>query len=200
MNIGVFSFKDKDVSIGLQELVDSFDGDELTLLMPLIKPIPKFFESVIKVAKESSNVKLRCFFVSAEGYDQYLKYADDLIVTENPVKEILRTLTPEDALGLVWDDTPQSHFIVHSVEDLALEMWDITDELEPLDESDIGFNLDSEDLHDELLTTMGRFVDLLAAFVANTVMESLGEAVAQHLLMSEEDFGKKDFNPFDDIE
>lgn len=200
MNIGVFSFKDKDVSKGLQDLVDSYEGAELTLLMPLIKPIPKFFESVIKVAKESANVKLKCFFVTAEGFDNYLKYADDLVIAENPVREILRTLTPEDSLALVWDDTPQSHFVVHSVEDLALEMFDISDGLIELDEADIGFDLDSEDLHDELLSTMGRFVDLLAAFVANTVMESLGEAVAQHLMMSEEDLGKKDFNPFDDME
>ena len=200
MNIGVFAFKDADVFEGLQELVDSFLGEEVTVLMPLIKPLPKFFESVIKVSKETENVKLRCFFVSAEGYDQYLKYADDLIVTENPVKEILQTLTPEDALAMVWDDSPQAHFVVHSVEDLALEMWDITDGLDELDESDVGFSLDSENIHDELLSTMGKFVDLLAAFVANTVMDSLGEAIAQHLMMSEEDFDKKDFNPFDDME
>jgi hypothetical protein len=61
-------------------------------------------------------------------------------------------------------------------------------------------SMDSDEIHDELISTMGKFVDLLAAFVANTVMESLGQAVAEHLLMSEEDFGKKDFNPFDDME
>ena len=99
MQIALFSFKDKDVSKGLKELIDSYLGDELTLLMPLIKPIPKFFESVIKLAKETPNVTLKCFFVSAEGYDQYLKYAEDLVVCENPVKEILRALTPDDEIG-----------------------------------------------------------------------------------------------------
>ena len=50
-----------------------------------------------------------------------------------------------------------------------------------------------------MISTMGKFVDLLAAFVANTVMESLGQAVAQHLMESEEDMDKRDFNPFDDM-
>jgi len=199
MQIALFSFKDKDVSKGLKELIDSYLGDELTLLMPLIKPIPKFFESVIKLAKETPNVTLKCFFVSAEGYDQYLKYAEDLIVCENPVKEILRALTPDDELAMVWDDTPQSHFIIHAVEDLAIDMWDISDELTTLDEEDFGFEMDEEELHDEMISTMGKFVDLLAAFVANTVMESLGQAVAQHLMESEEDMDKRDFNPFDDM-
>ena len=199
MQIALFSFKDKDVSKGLKELIDSYLGDELTLLMPLIKPIPKFFESVIKLAKETPNVTLKCFFVSAEGYDQYLKYAEDLVVCENPVKEILRALTPDDELAMVWDDTPQSHFIIHAVEDLAIDMWDISDELTTLDEEDFGFEMDEEELHDEMISTMGKFVDLLAAFVANTVMESLGQAVAQHLMESEEDMDKRDFNPFDDM-
>lgn len=201
MNIGIFSFKDIDVSEGLQELVDSCEGEEVTFLMPLIKPLPVFFGSVIKVAKESPNVKLKSFFVSAEGYDQYLKYADDLAVCENPAREIIRSLTPVDTIAIVWDDSPQAHFVVHAVEDLALEMWDISDGLMELDEADLGYNsLDSEELHDELINTMGKFVDLLAAFVANTVMDSLSEAVAQHLMMSDEDLDKKDFNPFDDMQ
>jgi hypothetical protein len=41
------------------------------------------------------------------------------------------------------------------------------------------------------------FVDLLAAFVAETVMESLSEAVAEHMLDAET---KKDISPFKDEE
>lgn len=201
MNLGVFSFKDKDVSKGLKELLDLMEmEEEITVFMPLLKPLPKFFESVIKCVKESHNVKLKCFFVSAEGYDQYLKYADDLVVAENPVKEILRNLTPEDEIAVVWDDSPQSHFVLHSVEDLAIEAWDISDELKSLDSEMAATELDSEELHDELLATMGKFVDLMCAFVANAVMESLGQAVAEHIMMSEEDLDKRDFNPFDDMQ
>lgn len=198
-NIAVFSFKDNDSYEALTELVDSYEGESIVFLMPVIKPLPKFFESVIKVSKEKA-VPLKCYFNNAEGYDQYLKYAEDLILTDNPTKEVIRQLSPADAVAIVWDDTPQSHFVAHSVEDLALEMWDITDDLTPLDEEDYGFEMDSDKLHEELLGTMGKFVDLLAAFVANTVMDSLSEAVAQHIMMSEDETDKKDFNPFDDKE
>lgn len=198
-NIAVFSFKDNDSYEALTDLVDSYEGESISFLMPIIKPLPKFFESVIKVSKEKA-VPLKCYFNNVEGYDQYLKYAEDLILTDNPTKEAIRQLTPDDAVAIVWDDSTQAHFVMHSVEDLALEMWDITDDLAPLDNESFDYELDNDKLHDELIGTMGKFVDLLAAFVANVVMESLGEAVAQHLMMSEDETDKKDFNPFDDKE
>lgn len=198
-NIAVFSFKDNDSYIALTDLIDSYEGESVTFLMPLIKPLPKFFESVIKVSKEKA-VPLKCYFQNVEGYDQYLKYSEDLILTDNPIKEVIRQLTPDDAVAIVWDDSSQAHFVLHAVEDLALEMWDIEADLAPIDEDPFDFELDSDKIHDELLSTMGKFVDLLAAFVANTVMDSLGQAVAEHLMMSADETDKKDFNPFDDKE
>lgn len=198
-NIAVFSFKDNNSYDALSDLVESFEEEPITFLMPIIKPLPKFFESVIKVSKEKK-ISLKCYFNNVEGYDQYLKYAEDLILTDDPTKEVLRQLSADDAVAIVWDDSPQAHFITHSVEDLAIETWDITDDLTPLDEEDYGFEMDSDKLHDELIGTMGKFVDLMCAFVANTVMDSLSEAVAQHIMMSEDETDKKDFNPFDDKE
>ena len=116
------------------------------------------------------------------------------------MKETLRALTPKDEIAIVWDDSPQSHFVIHFVEDLALEMWDISDGLIALDEDIMGMELDKDELHDELLETMGKFVDLMCAFVANAVMDSLGQAVAEHIMMAEEDSDKRDFNPFKDLE
>ena len=42
---------------------------------------------------------------------------------------------------------------------------------------------------------MGYFIDLMCAFVASTVMDSLGQAIAEHLIENE---GKKDINPFEE--
>jgi hypothetical protein len=198
MNIAIVSFKDIDAYEGISGLLDYYEEEDVTLLVPILKPLPTFFGSVIKAAKEQS-AKITFFFVNTEGYDQFLKYGDDLVITDAPIKESLRTLTSNDTLGIVWDDSTPAHFVIHSVEDLAIDAWDITDGFEPLDTEDFDINLDNDVIHEELVATMGKFVDLLATFVANTVMDSLGEAVAQHLLMSADEMDKKDFNPFEDL-
>lgn len=205
MNIAVFSFKNNDYTEGISELLEQYGDQKVTVLAPILTPLPKFYESIVKAVTERKKkfpgtTELKFFFISAEGYDEYLKYADDLVVTENPMKEILRTLTAEDTIGIAWTDTAPCHYILHSIEDLGIEPWDISDGLIPLETDEFDFDLDSEDIHDRLIETMGEFVDLLAAFVANTVMESLGQAVAEHILNSEGESDKKDFNPFKDME
>ena len=58
--------------------------------------------------------------------------------------------------------------------------------------------MDAAQLHAEMMASLGRFVDLMCAFVAENVMSSLSEAVAEHI--SQEEIDKKDINPFDDEE
>lgn len=204
MNIAVFSFKNNDYSENIVDLFDQYGDENLTVLVPIITPLPKFLEGIVKAVTERKKTfpetVLKFFFTSAEGYDSYLKYADDLIVTDGPMKEILRHLTTEDMVGIAWTDTAPCHYILHSIEDLGIEALDISNDLMPIETDDFDFELDGEELHDRLLDTMGEFVDLLAAFVANTVMESLGQAVAEHLLNAEHESDKKDFNPFKDME
>jgi demethoxyubiquinone hydroxylase (CLK1/Coq7/Cat5 family) len=57
--------------------------------------------------------------------------------------------------------------------------------------------MDPDELHDGMHKALGVFVDMMSAFIATTVMESLGQAVVQHL---NEQVDKKDISPFDDEE
>lgn len=199
MNIAVFSFKDIDVSDGVSELINRYRDKNPTILLPIVKTDDNFSQSVIRTAVDL-NVKVNCFFVSAIGLDHILKQADDISITENPVKEVLRQLTQGDSVGMVWDDSPSNHFILHATEDLALDIWDITEGLDKIDSDGWDFDFDEKTLHAEMHATLGKFIDLMCAFVANTVMNSLSEAVAEHIALAEEDGDIKDINPFDDEE
>jgi hypothetical protein len=199
MNIAVFSFKDIDVSDGVSELINKYRENNPTILLPILRTDDKFSQSVIRTAIDLG-VKVNCYFVSAVGLDHILKQADDITLAENPVKEVLRQLKQGDSVGMVWDDSSSCHYILHATEDLALDTWDVTDGLDTIENDDWDFDLDEESLHNEMISTMGKFVDLMCAFVANTVMQSLSEAVAQHIALADEDGDIKDVNPFDDEE
>jgi len=195
MNIAVISFKDVDVTLGIQELIQMYAEDEPIFFLPLIKPDSLFTQSVIDTCK-ANDIEVHCFFPNANGFEGLLTQADDIILTDNPVKEVLRQLNANDSLGIVWDDSPQAHFALHSVEDLAIDVWDITEGLDPIElEPDEYEGMDSDGLHDAMHKHLGMFVDLLAAFVAETVMDSISEAVAQHIMEAET---KRDVSPFKD--
>lgn len=198
MNIAVVSFKDFDVSEGLTLLLNKYKGKTVNFFLPVLKKDEEFIQSVLRTAI-NNNVKVNCFFESAVGLDHLLKQADDITLTENPVKEVIRHLKPGDSVAMVWDDSPQAHYVLHSVEDLALDTWDIFEGLEELDIDDFDIPLDGDEIHDQMIATMGKFVDLMCAWVANTVMQSLSEAVAEHIIMSDEDDDKKDIDPFNNL-
>lgn len=199
MNIAVFSFKNRNVDNGINLLVEKYKDKNPTILLPVLRQNEDFTQSVLKSAIENK-IKVTCFFESAVGLDHLLKQADDISLTDNPVKEVLRNLRPGDAMGIVWDDSPQAHFILHSLEDLALDTWDIYEGLDSLEAEEFDFSLNEETLHDEMISTMGKFIDLMCAFVASTVMNSLSEAVAEHIMTAEEDIDKKDIDPFEEME
>lgn len=198
MKIAIVSFQDIEVTDGIEELLEQYDHvDEVTVLIPILKKDKEFTGTAIKACKEHG-AKVHLFFASAEGLDDYLKEADDLTVTENPVKSVLHQLTVEDSLGLVWDDSPQAHFALHAVEDLAIETWDITEGLDVLEiDPDDFADMTANEIHKAMHKALGTFVDLMAAFIAETVMQSLSEAVAEHIMDSET---KRDISPFDDME
>lgn len=198
MNIAVISFQDIEVTEGIEDLLEQYsDVEELKVLLPVLRKDKEFTKCIMDMCKEKG-AKVTLFFASADGLDEFIKEADDITVTENPVKEVLRQLTVEDALGIVWDDSPQAHFALHSVEDLAIETWDITEGLDVLEVDPDDFeDMTANELHKAMHKSLGTFIDLMAAFVASTVMESLSEAVAEHLMESE---NKRDIRPFDDME
>jgi len=197
MKIAVISYQDIDVTDGIDDLIEKYGVEDTTVLIPILKRDKQFTNSVMQACIDHG-VKTHVYFITADGLDDTLGKASDITLTDNPVKEVLMHLGMNDALALVWDDSPQAHFALHTVEDLALDTWDITDGLDILEiEPDDFADMSANELHDAMFKHLGMFVDLLAAFVAETVMESLSEAVAEHLLDSET---KKNISPFKEDE
>ena len=116
------------------------------------------------------------------------------MLCSNPIQEITNQLRPEDVLAIVWDDSPEAHLVIHSLEDFALETWNIEDGLEPI-EIDYNDDADTEDLYDQMSAQMHLFVDSLAAYLVSAVVDALTESLAQRIA---EDEGKKDISPFED--
>lgn len=196
MNLAVISFKDIDVSKGVTELLEMYEGQNPTVHLPVLKTDSNFAQSVIRACIDNG-IKVVAYFVTADGLDHILKQADDISVADNPVKEVLHHMGQGDAVSMVWDDSPQLHFALHMVEDLALDMWDITDGVEAIDAESLledFMNMSQEELHDEMHSALGYFLDLMATFVGNMVIESISEAVAERL---RDENGKKDINPFE---
>ncbi len=190
MNIAVISFQDVCVDEGMLALVNKYGKEkELRVLLPVTGSENHFAESVMDVCRDHS-VKVTCFIVNAMDIDHILLNADDIVITDNPVKEIVRQITTEDALGVVWDDSPQAHFILHAIEDFGIEVWDIT---EGLDQIDVEFTESQEDVYKAMMDSMAIFVEHMADYIMTSVLDVLAETVAKRI---EED--GKDILPFKD--
>lgn len=190
MNIAVISFQDACVDEGMLELINKYGKDkELRVLLPVTGSENHFAESVMDVCRDHS-VKVTCFIVNAMDIDHILLNADDIVITDNPVKEIVRQITTEDTLGIVWDDSPQAHFILHAIEDFGIEVWDIT---EGLDQIEVEFTESQEDVYKAMMDSMAIFVEHMADYIMTSVLDVLAETVAKRI---EED--GKDILPFKD--
>lgn len=190
MNIAVISFQDVCVDEGMLKLINKYGKDkELRVLLPVTGSENHFAESVMDVCRDHS-IKVTCFIVNAMDIDHILLNADDIVITDNPVKEIVRQITVEDALGIVWDDSPQAHFILHATEDFGIEVWDIT---EGLDQIEVEFTESQEDVYKAMMDSMAIFVEHMADYIMTSVLDVLAETVAKRI---EED--GKDILPFKD--
>jgi hypothetical protein len=190
MNIAVVSFQDVCVDEGILQLINKYGKDkELRVLLPVTGSENHFAESIMDVCKEHS-IKVTCFIVNTMDIDHILLNADDIVITDNPVKEIIRQITTEDALGIVWDDSPQSHFILHAIEDFGIEVWDITD---GLDQIEVEFTESQEDTYKAMMDSMAVFVEHMADYIMTSVLDVLAETVAKRIQEDE-----KDIMPFKD--
>ena len=196
MNIGVVSFQNKDVTKAINELADRYKTESPRVLIPVTTEDQEFIQSVLRACIENK-IPVVCFISHAAGLDHLLKQADDIVVSDNPVKEVMHQLTIGDSFCIAWDDSIPAHHLLHAVEDLALDVWDITDGLDPI-EIDDEREYESDDLYDLMHESLGTFIDALAAFVGSVVMESLTQAVAERL--RETDEGNRDISPFDDLD
>ena len=196
MNIAVVSFENKQVDQGIKELIDLYQDKELRFFLPITHEDQIFIQSVLKVCIDKK-IKVTAFLAHAAGMEAIVQQVDDVVVSDNPVKDVIQRLGAGDAIGIVWDNSPQAHFVLNSVEDLALDTWDITNGIDEIVVDEDMDYMASDELHDLLHNSLGMFVDALAAFVGQVVMESLTEAVIERL-KEEED--KRDISPFDDNE
>jgi hypothetical protein len=198
MKIAIFSEDDLDVSQGIDDLLTKYSEQSPEVLFPVKTGYDSFSQSIIRKCLENS-VKVTAHISDAVDVEHILQQVDSFVVCEDPVQDVLRQLSPGDAIGIVWTDSLTDHLILHSIEDLALDTWDITEgmdaiELEP---DDLFAGMDSDELHDGMHKALGVFVDLMSAYIASTVMDSLGQAVVDHLMEQER---KKDVSPFEDEE
>ena len=196
MKIAIFSTENLDVSKGIDEIITKYSEQSPEILFPVKVGQDEFSQSVIRKCLEN-RVKVSIYFKDATHLDHLLKQADDITICDEPINEVLHQLSPHDAVGIVWTDSLDDHLILHTIEDLALDVFDITDGLDPIEIDDAFESMDPDELHDAMHKTFGILLDMMAAFVATTVMDSLGQAVIEHM---EQQIKRKDIHPFDDQE
>ena len=186
----VLPFKDGDVKDGLRRLIQL--NKDATVVFPFTE-LPKFTKSLTKVLEET-NVKYHLFFTDGnDAIDNLVLRAHDITMCLNPMKEITREITSEDVLAMVWEDSIEAHLVLHAVEDLAIESWNIDDGLEPI-EVEFSDDDESDMLYEEMQEALSSFIEAFATYITNGVLNTLSKAVEERL---REDMGKKDIDPFD---
>ena len=196
MKIAIFSDENLDVSKGIDELITRYSEDSPEVIFSVTVNQDDFSQSIIRKCLENK-IKVTVFFKNARGLDHLLKQADHYVLCDDPVQEVVRELSPGDAIGIVWTDSLSDHSILHTVEDLALDTWDITDGMDAIEIDDPFANMDAEQLHTAMYRTLEVFVEMMSAYIATTVMDSISGAVMQRIM---DTIDKKDISPFDDRE
>ena len=184
----VVSFEDLDVSEGLAELIHDNPG------APVVIPVTdglNFVKSAVDTAMNHDCV-IQLFFSQANEFtDALLLSAEDLTVCDNPIKTMLREVTPEDILAISWDDSLEAHQALHSVEDYGLETWDISDGLTPIELE----HETSDDLYAEMQESLTNFIEVFAAYITAGVVEAVAKTIDQ--VVSETILGDTPYD-FDD--
>lgn len=187
--IAVISFDESaDVTEGLELLFEKYDEPHVMLA---VSSNNNFVRTALK-AMLSYDVSFTLYVSETEGIEHIPH--ENITICSNPIKEVIRQVQPHDVLAMVWDDSLESHAVLHSLEDYGLEMWDIT---EGLDVIEIDYDNDSntDELYDIMTTTLDLFAESLAAYVTSAVLDVLTDTIRERL--AEED-DMKDISPFDD--
>jgi hypothetical protein len=187
MKIAIFSELDKDAHEGTLQLLTRYASKSPEVLFPVMEGNHKFATSVANLCKQLG-IRTTAYASHEFTLADETEYADDEVVA------VIHQLEKGDAVGIMWTDSENDHFVLHSVEDLALDVWDITKGLSVIESTPMGA-LDPDALRDIMMNSFEEFIDIMATYVAATVLSSLGQAVEQHLL---DRLDKKDISPFDD--
>lgn len=186
----VMPFKDGNVKDGMRRLIQL--NKDAIVLFPVVD-FPEFKVSMTSVLQETGS-KYHLFFTDgSDSIDDLVLKAHDITMCLNPLKEMVREITADDVLAMVWEDSIEAHLTLHAVEDLAIEAWNIDDGLEPI-EVDFDDDDESDMLYEEMQEAMSNFIEAFATYITNGILNTLSKAVEERL---REDMGKKDINPFD---
>ncbi len=186
----VLPFKDADVTDGLRRLLQL--NSNVTVVLPVVPSFSKFTETSHQVLTDSK-AKYHLFFTDGdEGIDNLILNANDITMCSNPTKEILREVTSEDVLAMVWDECIEAHLTLHAVEDLAVETWNIEDGLDVI-EVDFDDEDDTDILYEEMQEALSNFIESFATYITAGVLDVITKTIEAKI---KEDEGKKDINPF----
>lgn len=178
-NIAVISFDpDIDVTTGMQALGVKYPKAKFLIA---IDEYGDFAKSAVKAAIEFGNFHL---YFSEEASIEEPVHKDQITFSDDPVKEITRELSSNDVLAVVWDQSLDVHEVVHSLEDFAIDMWDISDGLDKI-ELDYDSDDETEELYDNMTATLTLFAESLAAYVTSAVLDVLTETIRER--MAEDD-------------
>lgn len=187
--VAVISFDESaDVTEGLELLFDKYDEVHVMLA---VSSNNNFVRTALK-AILSYDASFTLYVSETEGIEHIPH--ENIIICSNPVKEVMRQIQSNDVLAMVWDDSLESHAVLHSLEDYGLEMWDITDGLDII-EIDYDDEDNTDDLYDIMTTTLNLFAESLAAYVTSAVLDVLTDTIRERLA---EEGDMKDISPFDD--
>lgn len=187
----VLSFKDGDVHEGLRRLIAL--NPDATVVLPITN-LPTFTKTAMKAISESK-AKYHLFFAdNTEDIDKLILKAEDITVCANPIREVLREVTSEDILAMVWDDSIEAHMALHAVEDFAIETWNIEDGLDVI-EVDYDEDNESDLLYQNMQEKLSDFIESFSEYIMNGVLDVITKAVQERL---QEEEGKREIRPFDD--
>lgn len=179
-----------DVYGPLTELLNKQE-EPLEVFIPVITR-GAFTESAMK-AVQDKNLPFQIFLDVETTIDGLEEVAEQVIICANPIKELINRVTPDDILAIAWDDSDEAHMIIHSLEDFALEMWNIKGTLNLIE---MDYTEDTtEDLYDLMQEHLSVFIETFAAYISSAVLDTLMDTITDRL---EQEIGSKDINPFGD--
>lgn len=187
----VLAFKDGNVEEGLRRLIQL--NPEALIVLPVMDGLPIFIKSAMKAIKDTK-AKYHLFFTdSTENIDKIVLGAEDLTICSSPLKEILREVTTQDILAMVWDESVEAHMALHAVEDFAIETWNIEEGLDVI-ETYFEDDSDTDVLYEEMQEKLSEFIEAFAEYLTAGVLDVLTQTIKARL---EEEESNKDISPFD---
>ena len=191
--ISVVSFQDIDVSDGLEQLVMMYDDP--FILFPITKN-RIFVESVWNVIKKHG-VEFHAYFSESSDFtDTILSGSKHFTKVSSPIKEVIKMINiPEDVLAIAWDDSPEAHTVLHSVEDYGVETWSILDGLDVIDVDSAPEDMDEDEVLDLIEDTFMGLVELMAGYITTKVVTLLTQEVNAQIDNME---GRNDVDPFEE--